>query len=179
MCCARSSGAPWGDRLAATRLRLLHRAFGPTSRSLLEELRSRGPFETALDLGCGPGCTTGLLAEVLRPRRLLGIDVSETFLRFGRRQVPDAEFVAHDLRIAPYPGAPAAMLYARYVLGHLGDLGRWFRTWTDQLAPGGRLVIPLGCKDVQQLSVVERTPHGTIDVRNVIPVRFTLLETMA
>jgi hypothetical protein len=33
------------------------------------------------------------------------------------------------------------MLYARYVLGHLGDLGRWFRTWTDQLAPGGLLVL--------------------------------------
>jgi protein-L-isoaspartate(D-aspartate) O-methyltransferase len=49
----------------------------------------------------------------------------------------------------------------------------------DQLRPGGRMVIPLGGKDVQQLSVIEKGMEGEIEIREVIPVRFTQLETMA
>lgn len=48
---------------------------------------------------------------------------------------------------------------------------------SEQLKPGGRMVIPLGEGDVQQLSVVEKRTDGTIDVRPVILVRFTRLET--
>jgi protein-L-isoaspartate(D-aspartate) O-methyltransferase len=47
----------------------------------------------------------------------------------------------------------------------------------DQLAPGGRMVIPLGGKDVQQLSVVTKARDGTLTTREVLPVRFTQLET--
>lgn len=47
----------------------------------------------------------------------------------------------------------------------------------DQLAPGGRMVIPLGGKDVQKLSVVTKEEDGTLAVREVLPVRFTQLET--
>jgi protein-L-isoaspartate(D-aspartate) O-methyltransferase len=47
----------------------------------------------------------------------------------------------------------------------------------EQLAPGGRMVIPLGGKDVQRLSVVTREEDGTLAIREVLPVRFTQLET--
>jgi protein-L-isoaspartate(D-aspartate) O-methyltransferase len=46
----------------------------------------------------------------------------------------------------------------------------------DQLAPGGRMVIPLGGKDVQQLSVIDKSGDGEVDTRAVMPVRFTQLE---
>ena len=46
-----------------------------------------------------------------------------------------------------------------------------------QLAPGGRMVIPLGGKEVQQLSVVARSAAGAVETRAVLPVRFTQLET--
>ena len=49
----------------------------------------------------------------------------------------------------------------------------------DQLAEGGLMVIPLGGKDVQQLSVVEKDGSGEARTREVIPVRFTQLESMA
>ena len=41
------------------------------------------------------------------------------------------------------------------------------------------MVIPLGGKDVQQLSVVTKEPDGTLTVREILPVRFTQLETAA
>jgi len=47
------------------------------------------------------------------------------------------------------------------------------------LRPGGRLVMPLGGKDVQQLSVVEKVLDGSVATRAVMPVRFTQLETAA
>jgi len=49
----------------------------------------------------------------------------------------------------------------------------------DQLKPGGRIVMPLGGKEVQQLSVIEKGQWGQVNTREVMPVRFTQLETMA
>jgi protein-L-isoaspartate(D-aspartate) O-methyltransferase len=46
----------------------------------------------------------------------------------------------------------------------------------EQLAPGGRMVIPLGNEEVQQLSVVARGEDGDTSIRSVMPVRFTRLE---
>jgi protein-L-isoaspartate(D-aspartate) O-methyltransferase len=47
----------------------------------------------------------------------------------------------------------------------------------DQLAPGGLLVMPLGGKDVQQLTVLTKGSDGNLDARPVLQVRFTQLET--
>ena len=46
----------------------------------------------------------------------------------------------------------------------------------EQLAPGGRMVIPVGGDEVQQLSVVEKGAGGDVSTRSVMPVRFTQLE---
>jgi protein-L-isoaspartate(D-aspartate) O-methyltransferase len=47
----------------------------------------------------------------------------------------------------------------------------------DQLARGGRMVIPIGPEgQVQQLSVIDKGAEGEIEVREVMPVRFTQLE---
>jgi len=45
-----------------------------------------------------------------------------------------------------------------------------------QLAPGGRIVIPLGGTEIQQLSVVEKDASGKVETRQIMPVRFTQLE---
>ena len=46
----------------------------------------------------------------------------------------------------------------------------------EQLDFGGRMVIPLGDGEVQQLSVVEKAADGSAAVRELMPVRFTRLE---
>jgi protein-L-isoaspartate(D-aspartate) O-methyltransferase len=49
----------------------------------------------------------------------------------------------------------------------------------DQLKAGGRMMIPIGPKDApQQLSLVEKKPDGEIVAREIMPVRFTELETV-
>ena len=46
----------------------------------------------------------------------------------------------------------------------------------EQLSPGGRIVIPLGGTEIQQLSVVEKNGSGEAKTREIMPVRFTQLE---
>src|SRR3954452_10166640 len=48
----------------------------------------------------------------------------------------------------------------------------------EQLRPGGRMVIPLGGKEVQHLSVVEKRLDSSVETREVMAVRFTMLETV-
>ena len=46
----------------------------------------------------------------------------------------------------------------------------------EQLQPGGRMVVPVGGQDVQQLSLIEKQFDGEITTRQVMPVRFTPLD---
>jgi protein-L-isoaspartate(D-aspartate) O-methyltransferase len=48
----------------------------------------------------------------------------------------------------------------------------------DQLKPGGRIVLPLGGKEVQQLSIVTKGTFGQTEIRELMAVRFTQLETV-
>lgn len=45
----------------------------------------------------------------------------------------------------------------------------------SQLRPGGRLVIPAGSADEQELTVAQKRPDGRVVERRVMPVRFTRL----
>ena len=52
------------------------------------------------------------------------------------------------------------------------------RALIDQLKPGGRLVMPLGPAEAQHLALVEKGADG-LKRRDLMPVRFTELETVA
>ena len=45
-----------------------------------------------------------------------------------------------------------------------------------QLKAGGRMVIPVGLPDAQQLVVAEKESTGRITMKQIMPVRFSLLE---
>ena len=47
----------------------------------------------------------------------------------------------------------------------------------SQLKPGGRMVAPTGLPDSQSLTLVEKNEQGRIRTREILPVRFALLES--
>ncbi len=49
----------------------------------------------------------------------------------------------------------------------------------DQLRPDGRIVIPIGDREAQQLTVVDKQRDGSIGQWPIMPVRFTQLEVNA
>jgi trans-aconitate 2-methyltransferase len=127
--------------LAARRLELLSDAFEASTRAFLAETAPPAP-RLALDLGCGPGASTRLLAEVTGARRTVGVDTSTAFLEIasGRRR-PGVTFVEHDATSVPLPGAPAELISCRLLLAHVPDPAATVRAWATQLAPGGRLLV--------------------------------------
>jgi SAM-dependent methyltransferase len=125
--------------LAAQRLHLLDRVFAEPSRSLLGVAAS-GRIGLAVDLGCGPGWSTRLLSETLRPVRLAGLDNSRSFLEMARAGgPPGTAWFAHDVTSVPFPTGPADLLHARFVLSHLPEPEDVLRGWLRQLNPGGYL----------------------------------------
>ena len=50
-------------------------------------------------------------------------------------------------------------------------------TLIGQLKPGGKMVIPAGLQEAQTLMVVEKNPEGRVRTKEVLPVRFALMET--
>jgi SAM-dependent methyltransferase len=125
---------------AARRLELLARAFEPSSRELLGAAVPQPPG-LALDLGCGPGLSTAVVASATRAARTVGLDRSEAFLDAARRAFPTLEFVRHDVATTAFPTPPPDLVFARLVLAHLPDPAGLARRWAGGLAPGGRLVL--------------------------------------
>jgi trans-aconitate 2-methyltransferase len=121
---------------ARARLAVVAGAYEPVSRAFLA---AGAPLdaELAVDLGCGPGFSTELIAATCRPRTLVGLDSSEHFLAMARALVPNARFVRHDVTDVPLPTGPADVIYARLVLAHLPDPPAVLERWRQQLARGG------------------------------------------
>jgi trans-aconitate 2-methyltransferase len=126
---------------ASARLARVAALFEPSTRAFLARVAGR-PGRRVLDLGCGPGHTTRLLAETFGDATVVGIDRSDAFLAEARQAAaPRTRFVAADVARGPLPAAPADRVYARFVLSHLPARPAVLRTWFDALAHGGVLLV--------------------------------------
>lgn len=126
---------------ASRRLRLLSEIYEPETRSLLElALDSRHP-QLAVDLGCGPGCSTQLLATVLHPRKTVGLDSSARYISEARVNQPNLEFIRHNVLQTPFPVFAPDLLLCRFLLTHLALPQKALHTWAQVAAPGGILLI--------------------------------------
>ena len=127
--------------LAALRLEKLAAAYEPDSRKFIRDKVQTAP-QLALDLGCGPGCTTRLLAQETKGARVVGLDKSVAFVERAQRDAPaGVAFLTHDLTQTPFPLGPADLLYCRLVLAHQRDPFGLVETWGTQLQAGGLLLI--------------------------------------
>lgn len=126
---------------ASTRLALLARVFEAPSRAFLLEA-GLARCALAVDLGCGPGFTTRLLADTLACRRCVGLDASEAFVAEAARAAPAGlEFQRHDATRVPFPSGPADLAYARLLCSYLTDPAAALQAWLGALRPGGRLLL--------------------------------------
>jgi trans-aconitate 2-methyltransferase len=134
-------GYAFGDsEPAARRLGLLADVFESSSRPFLARFAAE-PIDLAVDLGCGPGHTTRLVASVLGARRTLGLDQSASFVALAEAGAPPGvEFAVHDVTVVPFPAGAAGLVYCRFLLTHLRDPPAALAAWATQLAPGGLLL---------------------------------------
>lgn len=125
---------------AARRLLLLANAYEEPSRALLEKFRPE-QTELALDLGCGPGHTTRLVHRVVRPRRTIGIEASDRYLKQAREsEEPGVEFMQADVT-APVDVLAAGLVFSRFLLTHVSDPTAALCAFRPLVAPGGALIL--------------------------------------
>ena len=137
--------------------------------TMLEALRLDGG--RVLEVGTGSGYQAALLAELAD--EVVTIERVAELAEEARLTLERAGYERVDVRVgdgtlgvperAPFDGIIVAAA-APAVPGPL----------YDQLAPGGRLVVPVGTRRDQWLEIVERGPDGPIRVRTV-PCRFVPL----
>lgn len=95
----------------------------------------------ALDLGCGPGWSTQLIAFVLKPMRTVGLDFSDRYIAEARSNHPKLEFLLHEVRRFPFPAGAPDLLFCRFLLTHLAEPLQALKTWADVAAPKAILLI--------------------------------------
>ena len=167
----------FGDgELAVERLRVVARVFEPEIRAFLER---EGPNQPALalDLGCGPGFSTQLVVDVLRPDITIGLDASRRFLARAHEDLGGrATFAACDVSQARLPIRAADLAFCHLLLTHLEHPGRALAAWTGQLATSGLLLVdevawirtdhPVLAEYLDIVDRLIRANGGTLNVRD-------------
>ena len=96
-----------------------------------------------VDLGCGSGAVTALLAERFS---VTGYDISKEQVRLASSRVPAATFVRADMAAVERPAASVDGMCALYSLTHLpaAEQAPMLRRMAAWLRPGGALLASLG-----------------------------------
>jgi trans-aconitate 2-methyltransferase len=157
---------------AAERLALLAEVFDPVTRDFVATcgLHRSG---LAVDLGCGTGHTTRLLAEALRPARTVGLDSSHAFLAAARQASPTLAFAEHDVTATPFPTGRADVVLCRLLLAHLRGPVDVLERWSAELRPRGRILV----EEVERIDTDDAVFARYLDaVRDLLARRGAQLE---
>lgn len=128
------------DWNAAQYLRFVNERTRPAT-----DLLARVPLDTAseaVDLGCGPGNATALIAGRFPKARIVGVDAAPDMLAQARHTLPRVEFVQADLRDYSAHG-PQDLIFANSVLQWLPDHACLMPRLARMLKPGGCLAVQM------------------------------------
>jgi protein-L-isoaspartate(D-aspartate) O-methyltransferase len=141
--------------------------------ALMSELADVAPTDKVLEIGTGSGYQAAVLGELaanvytIEIVERLGRTAAAALARLGYRNV--------EVKIGDgYGGWPEhAPFDAVIVTAAPNEIPA---ALVDQLAPGGKLVAPVGASPLaQQLTVIEKDRDGKTTKREVLPVRFVPL----
>ena len=133
---------------------------------------------TIVDLGCGPGNVTALLAERWPQAQVVGIDNSEAMLAKARASAPgNVEYVAGDLA-AWTPGATVDLVYTNAALHWLPDHASLFPRLMAALAPGAVLAVQMPSNfrepSHSRLSIGRPNPSDETGTNSTSPFRLLI-----
>lgn len=99
-----------------------------------------------VDLGCGPGNSTALLAQRFPSAHVLGLDDSAAMIGRARERVPQASYRCQDITAwagdPPDVNAPD-LIYSNAALQWVGDHAHLLPRLFARLAPGGVLAVQM------------------------------------
>ena len=143
--------------------------------AMIEALDMTGR-ERVLEVGTGSGYATAILAEMMPvSAEVRSVEIIPELADRARRVL--AELGYANVRVRLGDGAlgwpEAAPFDAILVSAAPSEVPP---ALLDQLAPGGRLVLPVGpCPEQQELQLWKRVPSGRLEKRGLMQVRFVPL----
>lgn len=124
---------------AAQRLQQIAEFFNPLAYNFICDNRDKN-YNRVVDLGCGPGYTTDMLAKATEAKEVVGIDISDYFIELARKAYPDYKFIKGDVANLNL-NEKYDLLYCRFLLSHLRGIHNLFNNWISLLNPGGIICI--------------------------------------
>lgn len=139
--------------------------------ALMTDLLQLEPRDRVLEIGTGLGYQAAVLAGLVGAVYSVEI-IPELHEQAERRLSPLANV---ELRLGNgFYGWPEHAPFDKIIVTAAPDLVP--PSLLQQLKPGGRMVIPAGLQDAQKLMLVEKDRSGKTGMREVLRVRFSLLE---
>ncbi|KLK90812.1 protein-L-isoaspartate O-methyltransferase [Microvirga vignae] len=143
--------------------------------ALMTDLLSPQANEKVLEVGTGLGYQTAILAELAD--RVWSIEIVEEFAGVARRLLRQLGHANIEIREGDGSrGWREHAPFDKILVSAAADKAP--AALVDQLKPGGRLVMPLGPEEMQHLTVIEKDANDHTRVQELLPVRFSRLETI-
>jgi protein-L-isoaspartate(D-aspartate) O-methyltransferase len=141
--------------------------------ALSTDLIAPQPGQRVLEIGTGSGYQAAMLAEIVS--KVYSIEIVPSLGREAAQRLRTLGYANVEVRIGDgYAGWPEQAPFDAIVVTAAAP--RVPEALVDQLKPGGRMVIPVGASyAAQELLLVEKRPDGSVERRNVLPVRFVPL----
>jgi protein-L-isoaspartate(D-aspartate) O-methyltransferase len=145
----------------------------PAVVALMTELVEPRPGMRVLEVGTGSGYQAAVLAET--GARVWTIEIFEALAQQARQRLQRLGYSTVKVRHGDgYAGWPEAAPFDAIVVTAAADSVP--PALVKQLAPGGRLVMPVGDPEThQELVLIEKDAQGRLASRQLIPVRFVPL----
>jgi protein-L-isoaspartate(D-aspartate) O-methyltransferase len=141
--------------------------------ALMTDLLDLQPTDAVLEIGTGLGYQAAILSTLVR--KVYSIEVIEELSARARQRLRRFGCENVELRVGNgYHGWPEHAPFDKVIVTAAPELIP--PPLIAQVKPGGRMVIPAGLPDAQQLILVEKAGDATVTLREVLPVRFSLLE---
>jgi len=140
--------------------------------ALMTDLLELQPTDVVLEVGTGLGYQAAILAELAA--RVFTIEVIEELALDARQRLGRLGYTSVEVRVGNgRAGWPEHAPFDKIIATAAPDLIPPALIY--QLKPGGRMVIPAGLPDAQQLLLLEKDADDTLSTREILPVRFSLL----
>ncbi len=144
----------------------------PFMVALMTDLLDLRPQDRILEIGTGLGYQAAILAKLAR--RVYSVEIIEELASEAAVNLQKLRFENVELRVGDgSQGWPAHAPFNKIIVTAAPELIP--TPLLNQLAPGGKMVVPAGLHDAQQLLVVEKPERGSTHIQEILPVKFTPL----
>ena len=141
---------------------------------LMTDLLELSRDHKVLEIGTGFGYQAAILAELAR--EVYTVEIVEELAAEGTQRLDASGYSDIHFRVGDgNQGWPEHAPFDRIIATAAPDLIP--PALLGQLKAGGRMIIPAGLEDDQQLLLVEKNNTGQISTREILPVRFSALLT--